>query len=135
MDAVTIVLLVAVVALVGLLGYMVIRETRSRNTTSEEFVSNLAVLNAIIQTELDIYDNDIFERKGGLNNQEFENYLSSITKDIISKISDEFIKNMSRTWTEEAIYEYVVRKVKAYLIEQVYIPDGNPFYEENKSKE
>ena len=135
MNAVTIVLLVAVVALVGLLGYMVIRETRSGNTSSEEFVSNLAVLNAIIQTELDIYDNDIFERKGGLNNQEFENYLTSITKDIISKISDEFIKNMSRTWTREAIYEYVVRKVKAYLIEQVYIPDGNPFYEENKSKE
>ena len=135
MDAITIVLLVAVVALVGLLGYMVIRETKSGNTSSEEFVSNLAVLNAIIQTELDIYDNDIFERKGGLNNQEFENYLASITKDIISKISDEFIKNMSRTWTREAIYEYVVRKVKAYLIEQVYIPDGNPFYEENKSKE
>ena len=126
---------IALLLLIILFGVIIYVSFRDEPGTPDDFVNNLAILNAIIQTEIDVYDNDIFERKGGLTNQEFENYLDLITKDITNKLSDNFIKLLSKYWTTAAIYEYVVRRVKAYLIEQVYVPASNPYETTSKEEE
>lgn len=75
----------------------------------------LMVLNAVIQTEFDLFDKDIFVNNRGITNSNFENYYNEISMHIIDSLSPVFFENMSKYMTQDAIITLVGRKVKEYL--------------------
>ena len=83
------------------------------------FEEAFTVLGVIIQSELQVYDTDVFLGRGGITNSNFETYYEDISKKIIAKISPDSIKELQHYITEDAIYIYVARRVRAYLTEQI----------------
>lgn len=79
----------------------------------------LMVLNAVIQTEFDLFDKDIFVNNRGITNSNFENYYNEISMHIIDSLSPVFFENMSKYMTQDAIITLVGRKVKEYLTMKV----------------
>lgn len=75
----------------------------------------LMVLNAVIQTEFDLFDKDIFANNRGITNSNFENYYNEISMHIIDSLSPIYFENMSKYMTQDAIITLIGRKVKEYL--------------------
>ena len=88
-------------------------------TTKISFSELLTVLNATINTELELYEKDVFKTKGALLNSNFDNYYMDITTNIIKKLSPTFFMRMKIYLTEEAVAEVIARTVKIYLTEKI----------------
>lgn len=72
-------------------------------------------LNAIINTELDIYTKNVFSKKGGLNNANFENYYQDISKHIYNGISKDLLTRLSFYLTEDEIITLIAKTTLTYL--------------------
>lgn len=87
-----------------------------RSTSFEELI---AILQLIINTELEAYENDIFLSKGSITNNNFESYYNDITNKIIENMSPDFEKNIRLYLSETALYRYIARSVKRYLTSKI----------------
>lgn len=111
------------VILIGLTYYH--REILSkydRSSVSNDFSTTYAVLAAIIQSEIDLYERDVFENSRPITNANFENYYNDLAERIKSKISPELMHNLQHYITEEAIFSYIARTVRQYLVQYVKDP-------------
>ena len=85
---------------------------RSYNVSYDELIGSL---NAIINTELDIYTKNVFSKKGGLNNANFENYYQDISKHIYNGISKDLLTRLSFYLTEDEIITLIAKTTLTYL--------------------
>lgn len=79
------------------------------------FTEMLAALNATINTEIDIYEKNIFSTKGAITNANFDNFYNDITKSILDALSPSYYYHMSVYLKDTAVATIVCRKVKEYL--------------------
>lgn len=84
-----------------------------------DFLGLLTILSSQVQTELDTYDKDIFENKGSITNNNFDQYYKDLNSRIIQNISQDMITALKRYYTEEAIYRFIARSVRDYLISKI----------------
>ena len=84
-------------------------------TENADFETLMSVLNVIVHTEIDLYEKNIFDTKGGLTPQNFENYYDDIVHNIVKSLSSEFYTKMENYITKEAVVAYICRNVKEYL--------------------
>ena len=84
-----------------------------------DFQTSLDILKIIINTELDAYENDIFNTKGSITNSNFDNYYKDITNKIVTKVSPELIRHLSFYITEDMVYIIIARTVKKFLTEKI----------------
>jgi len=83
------------------------------------FSDLLTAMNAVINTELDIYEKNIFATRGAITNANFDNYYKDITDKILFALSPTFYFHMSIYLTEDAVATIVCRKVKEYLTTKI----------------
>ena len=72
-----------------------------------------------IQSELDSYDSDIFQSKGSITNNNFDVYYRDITSRILKNINPNLIKDLSYYYTEDAVYRFIGRSVRDYLVTKI----------------
>lgn len=84
-------------------------------TSSDSFQELVLTLNIAIQTELDLWEKDVFVDKNAITNSNFENYYHEITNHILKSLSPIFFKKISQYITEDAVISIVARKTKEYL--------------------
>lgn len=89
------------------------------NLSPNEFLGLTTILSSQIQSELDAYDKDIFQDKGSITNNNFEQYYHDLTSRIIQNIPSSMITCMERYYTEEAIYRFIARSVRDYLVTKI----------------
>lgn len=104
--------------LLGLV-YFLYTITNRKSQSPTEFVGLLSILSSQIKTELDAYENNIFENKGSITNNNFDRYYKDLTMRIIQNISDEMINELRYYYTEDAIYKYIGRSVRDYLVSKI----------------
>lgn len=85
----------------------------------ESFSSLLSILHSIIEVEITMYEQNIFNERGGLTNSNFMNFYEDICQSIESHLSPDLIAMMTQYVTEDFIYTLIARKVKAYLTSKV----------------
>ena len=119
MTIIIILYIVALVILLGLSTFLVYKMVNSSRSSPDEFIGLLTVLSSQIQTELDAYDKSIFENKGSITNNNFDNYYNDLTSRIIKNISPDMVKSLSKYYTEEAIYRFIARSVRDYLVSKI----------------
>lgn len=90
-----------------------------KKQTPEEFVSLLSILSSLIKTELDAYDQDIFENKGSITNNNFDRYYHDLTQRVLQNISPKLISDLSYYYTEDAIYKFIGRTIRDYLVTKI----------------
>ena len=97
-------------------------------TVSEVTLSELLIaLNAMINTELDLWKDDVFnDNKGVANNSQYENYYHEICGKILYSISPIFYDNIEKYITSEAVVSIIGRKVKNFLNTYVKEPFPDP---------
>ena len=78
----------------------------------------ISLLNDLIIMQLSLYNENVFDNINSLTKQEFQTYTVRICKDIAESISDELMINLTRLMSEDAVYIYISKKVKGYLIEK-----------------
>ena len=83
------------------------------------FSDLLTVLNAVINTELEMWEKDVFKGKDNAvaTNSRFENYYLEISHHIANSLSPIFYQNMSKYITEEEVISIIGRKVSQFLVE------------------
>lgn len=87
-----------------------------RTITSEvSFQELLLALNAAINTEIELWEKDVFANKQAITNSNFENYYIDISDHIIKSLSPIFFINMGKYITEDAVITIIGRRVKEYL--------------------
>lgn len=87
-----------------------------RTITSEvSFQELLLALNAAINTEIELWEKDVFVNKQAITNSNFENYYIDISDHIIKSLSSVFFINMGKYITEDAVITIIGRRVKEYL--------------------
>lgn len=92
-----------------------------RRITSDVSIQELLIiLNSVIQTELELFDKDVFSTKGSLTNSNFDNYYHEISRHIIDSLSPVFFENISKYMTEDAVITLIGRHVKEYLVTKVH---------------
>lgn len=79
----------------------------------------LVILNAVINTELDLYERNIFSKKGAITNSNFENFYNDIVNSIINSLSKDFFFRINFYIKEEAVVSIICRTVKIYLTEKI----------------
>ena len=89
------------------------------NTRRESLTDMLIALKAVINLQLDLYEENIFNDKGDISNANFENYYDDITVNIINSISPEFFLKIKGYMTEDAVVSLICRIVKEYLTKKV----------------
>ena len=99
--------------------YLIYRLNKPNVISPNEFLWLLSILSSQIQTELDAYDQDIFENKGSITNNNFDNYYQDLTHRILRNISPNMIHQLSQYYTEEAIYRFIGRSVRDYLVSKI----------------
>lgn len=110
---------IIVVSLLALTLIISFRKTKDDDMSTDEFAGLLSILSAQIQTELDAYERDIFEKKGAITNNNFDNFYLDLTNRIIANIPDTMIDRMKLYYTEEAVYKFIARSVKEYLTTKI----------------
>lgn len=88
-------------------------------TSSDSFQELVLTLNIAIQTELDLWEKDVFVDKNAISNSNFENYYHEITTHILKSLSPIFFKKISQYITEDAVISIVGRKTKEYLVSKI----------------
>lgn len=79
------------------------------------FQELLLALNAAIQTELDIWERNVFVNKQAITNSNFENYYNEISIHIAKSLSPTFYLNISKYISEDAVISIIGRKTREYL--------------------
>lgn len=97
-------------------------------TVSDVTLNELLIaLNAMINTELELWKNDVFnDNKGVANNSQYENYYHEITGKILDSISPIFFDNIEKYITSEAVVSIIGRRVKNFLNTYVKEPFPDP---------
>lgn len=90
-----------------------------KHSSPDEFLGLLTILSSQIQSELDSYEKDIFENKGSITNNNFDRYYRDLTSRIIKNINPNMIKELSYYYTEEAVYRFIGRSVRDYLVSKI----------------
>ena len=119
MTVIIVLYTVAVICLLGFASFLVYKTVTSDKSSPDEFIGLLTVLSSQIQTELDAYDKSIFENKGSITNNNFDNYYNDLTSRIIKNISPDMIKSLTKYYTDEAIYRFIARSVRDYLVSKI----------------
>lgn len=88
-------------------------------TSQDSFQELIVALNIAVQTELDLWEKDVFNDKNAITNSNFENYYHEITDHILKSLSPIFFKKMSQYVTEDAIISIIARKTKEYLVSKI----------------
>ena len=83
------------------------------------FQELLLALNATIQTEIELWEKDVFVNKHSITNSNFENYYLDITEHIIKSLSPTFFISIGKYLTEDAVVSMIGRRVKEYLVSKV----------------
>lgn len=96
-----------------------ISNNHQKHSSPDEFLGLLTILSSQIQSELDSYEKDIFENKGSITNNNFDRYYRDLTSRIIKNINPNMIKELSYYYTEEAVYRFIGRSVRDYLISKI----------------
>ena len=118
-NTIIILYMVVILLLCVLIGITIIKSNSKRNSTPEEFLNLLTILSSQIQSELDSYDSDIFQSKGSITNNNFDVYYRDITSRILKNINPNLIKDLSYYYTEDAVYRFIGRSVRDYLVTKI----------------
>lgn len=118
-NTIIILYMVVILLLCVLIGITIIKSNSKRNSTPEEFLNLLTILSSQIQSELDSYDSDIFQSKGSITNNNFDIYYRDITSRILKNINPNLIKDLSYYYTEDAVYRFIGRSVRDYLVTKI----------------
>lgn len=118
-NTIIILYMVVILLLCVLIGIIIIKSNSKRNSTPEEFLNLLTILSSQIQSELDSYDSDIFQSKGSITNNNFDVYYRDITSRILKNINPNLIKDLSYYYTEDAVYRFIGRSVRDYLVTKI----------------
>lgn len=118
-NTIIILYIVVILLLCVLIGITIIKSNSKRNSTPEEFLNLLTILSSQIQSELDSYDSDIFQSKGSITNNNFDVYYRDITSRILKNINPNLIKDLSYYYTEDAVYRFIGRSVRDYLVTKI----------------
>lgn len=118
-NTIIILYMVVILLLCVLIGITIIKSNSKRNSTPEEFLNLLTILSSQIQSELDSYDSDIFQSKGSITNNNFDVYYRDITSRILKNINLNLIKDLSYYYTEDAVYRFIGRSVRDYLVTKI----------------
>lgn len=89
---------------------------KSQSSNIDEII---LILKTIIATEIELYENNIFDKRGIITNANYENYYRDMTKSILDSISDEFFFKSRLYMTEEAIVSFICRTIRSYLNEKI----------------
>ena len=91
-------------------------------TSSEvSFEDLMIVLNATINTELELWEKDVFKNQDnsiGLNSR-YENYYHEISMNIVKSLSPIYFENIGKYLTEDAVVSIIGRRIKIFLNEHV----------------
>ncbi len=116
----TIIFQVAILALGGVVCYLILKKNENKmEVTPREFLELLTILSSLIQSELDAYDKDIFASKGAITNNNFDNYYKDLFSKVLTNIPDRLIKQLSIYYTEDAVYKYIARTIRDYLVTKI----------------
>ena len=118
-NTIIILYMVVILLLCVLIGITIIKSNSKRNSTPEEFLNLLTILSSQIQSELDSYDSDIFQSKGSITHNNFDVYYRVITSRILKNINPNLIKDLSYYYTEDAVYRFIGRSVRDYLVTKI----------------
>lgn len=118
-STIIILYMIVILLLCILIGITIIKSNTRRNSTPEEFLNLLTILSSQIQSELDSYDSDIFQSKGSITNNNFDVYYRDITSRILKNINPNLIKDLSYYYTEDAVYRFIGRSVRDYLVTKI----------------
>lgn len=118
-STIIILYMIVILLLCILIGITIIKSNTRRNSTPEEFLNLLTILSSQIQSELDSYDSDIFQSKGSITNNNFDVYYRDITSRILKNINPSLIKDLSYYYTEDAVYRFIGRSVRDYLVTKI----------------
>jgi len=80
----------------------------------------LSLLYTVVNSEIEVYENDVFNDLKAINNSNFENFYNDITKNIMNSLSEEFFIKMRYYLNDEAVASIIARRVKSYLSEKIY---------------
>ena len=119
MTAILIIYITCILLLIGIVFFLLYKMNKERRISPNEFIGLLTVLSSQVQTEIDTYDKDIFINKGSITNNNFDNYYKDLTHRIIRNISPSMITQLTQYYTEEAIYRFIGRSVRDYLISKI----------------
>lgn len=114
-----IVLLLLIIFAYVVYSFYVKAKTETRNVEVGDFSTLLEILMAMINVELQLYENEIFSDRQGITNSNFTNFYNDICYSIEQHISPDFMKSITIFVTEDFVYTLIARKVKAYLASKV----------------
>lgn len=114
-----IVLLLLIIFAYIVYSFYVKAKTETRNVEVGDFSTLLEILMAMINVELQLYENEIFSDRQGITNSNFTNFYNDICYSIEQHISPDFMKSITIFVTEDFVYTLIARKVKAYLASKV----------------
>lgn len=97
-------------------------------TVSELSLSDVvATLNVIINTELELWEKDVFVDQSGIgNNSQYENYYNEICMNILNSLSDAYFDSAEKFIKRDAIATIVARHTKNFLNKHVQEPFPDP---------
>ena len=119
MTAILIIYITCILILIGIVFFLLYKMNKERRISPNEFIGLLTVLSSQVQTEIDTYYKDIFINKGSITNNNFDNYYQDLTHRVIDNISPSMIDQLTQYYTEEAIYKFIGRSVRDYLVSKI----------------
>ena len=87
------------------------------------FDDSLAIINTIINLELDIYENDVFDKQDTLSNAQYENFLQDIITRIDNALSPVLVASITRYMSEGELYTWIIRLVRRYFDKKAIVDD------------
>ena len=84
-----------------------------------DFSDLITILQTIVRSEIEMYENDIFENKRPITNTNFDNFYEDLCNRIIRKLSPEFMHEITYYVSDEMVISMIARTVKQYLVEKV----------------
>lgn len=119
MTAILLIYITCILILIGIVFFLLYKMNKECRISPNEFIGLLTVLSSQVQTEIDTYDKDIFINKGSITNNNFDNYYQDLTHRVIDNISPSMIDQLTQYYTEEAIYKFIGRSVRDYLVSKI----------------
>ena len=119
MTAILLIYITCILILIGIVFFLLYKMNKERRISPNEFIGLLTVLSSQVQTEIDTYDKDIFINKGSITNNNFDNYYQDLTHRVIDNISPSMIDQLTQYYTEEAIYKFIGRSVREYVVSKI----------------
>lgn len=84
-------------------------------STTLSFDDAWASLTLIVKSEIELYENNVFEKRKAITNANYENFYKDLSNRIIKHISPILMQSLNIYITEEAVYRYISRTVQNYL--------------------